>query len=981
MNTKQPKKIKTNFIMKRFLSMFAVLFSTIIFAQTTVTGSVSDENNNPIPGANVVAGSTTGTVADFDGNFSLSVDQMPPFSITVSSVGFDSVTLNVTASNLNFNVQLTESQNLLDEIVVSASRIAERLFDSPVTIEKFDYKDIAQSTGADFYSSLEGLKGVQINSGGLFLQQVNTRGFSTVYNNGFVQLVDGMNNEAPGLGFSAGNLLGIHELDIQSVELMPGASSALYGANATKGILFMNSKSPFDFQGVSATYKHGLTSQEAAGENTYYDFAFRAANKFSDKFAAKITVSYQEGEDWHAVDYRDINHLDGRYIDGTVEAQNPRDFPDYDGVNVYGDIGQRFDMTAAFRGLVLPSLVQQGLLSMAAAQQVSAIFGAYSPNFFGNYQINASGYNEVDLIDNKASSFKTDIAFHYKPTEDSEIILNSKIGSGNTMLHASNRNQMKNFGLQQHKIEYKNRNLGLRFYHTAENSGNTHDVSALGAVMTIAQPGGLNAYFGNYIGSYFTALPGVVDPNPIVGLNTLVYYASLGYNLNDVLGKGGDLGVHAAARKAADANMLVPGSAAWNTAYERAVTNGIDVFAGGAGILDTSQSNSFEVDYNLQDLIDGVDVIVGASYRDYILRSNGTLFTDYDAPIEFTDMGLYAQAQKSLFDGAVKLTGSMRYDKSEFFEGTVTPRIGALVSLSENQNIRFSYQTGFQNPAAQDQYIGLDAGQAILMGSSPDNIDRFNMRLRGASGNSFNVTGNQVKMNSFTLASVQAGAPVAAGDLGNVGPQEVKSFDLGYRINGKKTALDINAYYSTWDNFISAVNVITPLYGSASTMMGLYALSQGDYKVFSYDANTDEIVNTYGVSAGFETNILNTFDFSGTYSYNKIDFANTNTDYESGFNTPENRVVLTLGSAKLAENFSVNVTAKYHDNFMWQQSGFIDAMIPANTTFDASMLFQLPSLNSRVKIGGTNLGGDEYFAMPGSGSIGSQFYVGFTINP
>ena len=154
-----------------------------------------------------------------------------------------------------------------------------------VSIEKFDYKDIAQSTGADFYSSLEGLKGVQINSGGLFLQQVNTRGFSTVYNNGFVQLVDGMNNEAPGLGFSAGNLLGIHELDIQSVELMPGAASALYGANATKGILFMNSKNPFDFPGVSATYRHGITSQEAAGENDYYDFAFRAAKKFGEKFA------------------------------------------------------------------------------------------------------------------------------------------------------------------------------------------------------------------------------------------------------------------------------------------------------------------------------------------------------------------------------------------------------------------------------------------------------------------------------------------------------------------------------------------------------------------------------------------------------------------------------------------------------------------------------------------------------------------------
>jgi outer membrane receptor for ferrienterochelin and colicin len=331
--------------------------------------------------------------------------------------------------------------------------------------------------------------------------------------------------------------------------------------------------------------------------------------------------------------------------------------------------------------------------------------------------------------------------------------------------------------------------------------------------------------------------------------------------------------------------------------------------------------------------------------------------------------------------GAVKLTGSMRYDKSEFFEGTVTPRIGALIFLSENQNLRVSYQTGFQNPAAQDQYIGLDIGQAVLMGSSPDNVDRFNMRLRGASGNSFMVTGNQVKNNSYTLASVLAGAPVAAGDLGNVGPQQVKSFDLGYRVNGKKSALDLNIYYTKWDNFISAVSVITPLYGSASNMMGLYALSQGDYKVFSYDSNTEEKVNTYGLSAGFETKILNTFDLSGTYSYNKIKFDNTNSDYESGFNTPENRVVLTLGSAQLAENFSVNVTGKYHDNFMWHQGGFQDMMVPAKTTFDASMNFELPSLNSRVKVGGTNLGGDEYIPYAGAGSIGSQFYVGFTINP
>ena len=441
------------------------------------------------------------------------------------------------------------------------------------------------------------------------------------------------------------------------------------------------------------------------------------------------------------------------------------------------------------------------------------------------------------------------------------------------------------------------------------------------------------------------------------------------------------LAAHVAGRKAADANMLRPGSSAWDSAYNTAISTGIDVFGGGAGILDTSKSNSFEANYNLQDLVSGVDIIVGASYRDYILRSNGTLFTDYTSPIEFNEMGMYSQAQKSVLGGAVKLTGSMRYDKSEFFDGHITPRIGALINLSENQNIRISYQTGYQNQSYQDQYIGLDAGAAVLMGSSPDNVDRFNMRLRGGSGNSYYITGKQVQENSFTLASVLAGAPVKAGNIGNVEAQYVKSYDLGYRINGKKTALDINAYVTEWDNFISAVNVITPLYGTASGVIGLVALYNGDFKVFSYDANTDEVVRTYGVSAGLETQVLDVFDLNISYSYNKMKFDNTNTDYEAGFNTPQTRAVVTFGSTKLAENFSFNVSAKYHDSFTWEQSGFIDGIIPSNTTFDASMNFEIPSIDSRVKIGGVNVGGNEYMVMPGSGMIGSKFYVGFILNP
>ena len=104
------------------------------------------------------------------------------------------------------------------------------------------------------------------------------------------------------------------------------------------------------------------------------------------------------------VDYRDVNHLGGRYINGTTEAQNPRDFPDYDGINVYGDIGQNFNMTSVFANLVVPGMVAGGLLSPALGGQVAFIFNNLAPNYFGSTVINTGGYNEVDLIDNKAST-------------------------------------------------------------------------------------------------------------------------------------------------------------------------------------------------------------------------------------------------------------------------------------------------------------------------------------------------------------------------------------------------------------------------------------------------------------------------------------------------------------------------------------------------------------------------------------------------
>jgi len=295
--------------MKRLIGIFFMLFAIFSYGQTTITGKVVDQNGNAVPNANViVVGKSEGAVADFDGNFTLETSETPPFQIKVSSIGYSEALADVASNNQTLTVVLNETSTALDEIVISASRTPERIFESPVSVERFGIKDIENATAESFYGSLQNLKGVDINTNSLTFQSVNTRGFATFANVRFMQLVDGMDNTAPGLNFVLGNLVGMNELDVQSVEILPGAASALYGAGAFNGILFMQSKNPFDFQGISSYFKTGITSQEAAGNNPYYDVGIRAAHAFNDKFAIKANFSLLQGEDWYATRTDDVNN-------------------------------------------------------------------------------------------------------------------------------------------------------------------------------------------------------------------------------------------------------------------------------------------------------------------------------------------------------------------------------------------------------------------------------------------------------------------------------------------------------------------------------------------------------------------------------------------------------------------------------------------------------------------------------------------------
>ncbi|WP_395054780.1 carboxypeptidase-like regulatory domain-containing protein, partial [Flavobacterium sp.] len=313
--------------MKIYYFILTLFFCGISFAQTTVSGSIKDSKNEPVPGANIkIVGDDSGTIADGDGKFTLKTSKKPPFTVEVTSVGYTSQKAQVTSANQSLDVVMQSEDTKLDEIVISASRAPERIKESPVTIERMGIKDIKKSASPTFYDGLENLKEVQMNTSSMSFKSINTRGFATVANTRFLQLVDGMDNSSPLLNFVLGNLIGTSEIDVQSVELLPGASSALYGANAFNGILFINSKSPFTSQGISAYAKYGQTSQIAAGDNPYYDYGVRAAKAFTKHFAAKANFTFMKGTDWWANNYTDL-----------ANPGRDRSHQNYNGLNVYGD--------------------------------------------------------------------------------------------------------------------------------------------------------------------------------------------------------------------------------------------------------------------------------------------------------------------------------------------------------------------------------------------------------------------------------------------------------------------------------------------------------------------------------------------------------------------------------------------------------------------------------------------------------------------
>jgi iron complex outermembrane receptor protein len=987
----------------------SILFSTAALAQTEIAGKVTDEaKRDELAGISIaVKGKVIGTITDQKGNFSLATSTPTPFTVAVSGVGFQTQEFVINGSRRDLNVSLKEQVLMGQEVVVSASRVEESVLKSPVSIERLDIRSFQSTPSATFYDALQNIKGVDMSTQSLTFKSVNVRGFGANGNTRVVQLLDGMDNQAPGLNFSVGNIAGVSELDLESVELLPGAASALYGPNAINGLLLMTSKSPFLYQGVSAYAKAGVmnASNRTTASTPFYDAAFRYAKAFNNKLAFKVGVSYLTAKDWQATDYRDQSFSNGKTLESGTFANNSG----YDGVNIYGDAsanlysnlygngtpGTGANGTSALLGAIATTQIPQAgnkTLPQLTGLTPQQIFN----NIIPNVNISRTGYAENELVNYNATNLKLNGAVHYRLNDNVEAIVQANWGTGTTVYTGADRYYIKGFKLGQYKLELRGSNFFVRAYTTQERSGDAYATATLGQGINEAWSGsaakwfptyfgsyGLNAFQG-YAGAYLTALGS--GQAPAAALAAAQAYANSQQNpLLD------------ASRQAADQGRLVPGTPGFQQAFDAVTGRPIPGNAQGVGAKFLDKTNLYhgEFMYNFSKEIDPkmVEVIVGGNIRRYALNSEGTLFARDDSGKEFTidEYGAYVQASKTIAD-ILKLTGSVRYDKNQNFKAQISPRFSAVLTLAKVHNFRASFQRGFRIPTTQDQYIDLNTPSYHLIGGLPFLKQRYNF------------SGSPV----YTLQSVQAfgaalqqgGAaalPQALGLLkasGNAGydPERVETYEVGYKgLLGNKLFIDAYYYYNRFLNFLGSEVVVqgknpVSLTDPVST---LQLLSGSTRTVYSYPINSPTQLKNAGWAIGADYVLPGNYMIGANVSSNYlIDQDKIPLGFISGFNTPKYRYNLSFGNRDVARTgIGFNIVYRAQESFLWESS-FANAeatvrqqtIIPAYSTLDAQVSKKLTGIKSILKIGGTNLTGKLYTQSWGNPSIGSMYYVSLTFD-
>lgn len=915
--------------MKKFFTLSIILFNVFFTKAQNFSGTVNDsETKKPLAGVSInIKGKNTGTITNAEGLFTLKTTTKTPFTLVFSMVGYERQTIEVT-NDSPINVSLKSGDELLQQVVVSASRIEENIQKSPISIEKIDTKAIQQSPSVSFYDALVNVKSLDMVTSGLTYKQINTRGFNSTGNSRFLQLIDGVDNQSPGLGFAVGNLFGSSDLDVEGVELIPGAASALYGPVAFNGLLMTTTKNPFKYEGLSIQTKVGINhvSDNASGAKPFTDFALRYAKAFNNRFAFKINASYLKGTDWYANNYTDIDP-------NTPAAQRGANNPGRNALNIYGD---------------------------EVAQTIQGIG-----------RVSRTGYEEKDLANYGVYSTKLNTALHYKISESLEAIYQVNYSQGTANYTGSSRFALNDFKLIQNRLELRGSNFFVRAYSTAEQSNNSYNTRSLGQLINRTWVRDLN---GN-----------VVTPDKADATWFERYTAAYTGKINNVTGQD-----HTTARAFADQGRFVAGSGDFEQQKSKYIATaglgGAGVLSNSKlyhvdAQYDLSSSLKFinllvggsyrvyDMETNGTLFDDKINKVSVKEFGVFAQASKAIL----DEKLKLTLSGRYDKNEN--FNGSFTPRASAVFSPSEKHNFRASYQTGFRNPTVPDQFIKLNVGPIIILGGAPANSAGLNAYENSFTAAS---VGAF------ASGFSSDLQ----KGVPFPTAVENNKSKLVKSNVPYIKPEQTQSFEIGYKgLLAQKLLVDVNYYRSTYTNFLINQVVIRPTNnvlnsdGTINTSAAQDILG-GKTQAFQLYTNAADKVSSQGVSLGLTYFLPENFRVGFNSTWSDFNILDANPNNIPAFNTPRWKTNFTLSNSKITERLGFSVAWHWQESFDWYGTFNENrpGNIPAYSLIDAQVNYRVPSLKTTVKLGANNLTNQYIVQAYGSPAVGGLYYVSLTFD-
>ena len=916
------------------------LFSIRVLAQLAISGRVFDETvREPLAGVNIIVKNTTsGAATDNSGFFSLEAPVPLPCTIQLSMIGYETRDFEVTKNQSNLEFFLAQASIMNEEIVVKAKEIEveEKTFRTVVSMEMMDALAIRESPAANFYEAIGNLKGVDVVRQSIQFMTVNARGFNSTENTRIVQVVDGMDNMAPGLNFPIGNIAGLTELDIESVEFIPGPAEVQYGGNALNGVLIMNSKNPFKYQGVGLQIKPGISDIESGSDYPFQFFtkkhlegAIRVANAFNDKIAFKLNAAWSTGEDWYADDTTNIRP-------GNIKWEPD---PGHDAINKYGDEVVS-DLPIGERGT--------------------------------NIIVSRTGYRDRELVDNKVKNIKLNGAVHYRITPKTTAIIQGNFGQATTAYTGDNRISLKGFKIYQGKAELKGEHFLLRGYSSVQDAGNSYDAKFLAVHLNNIATSD-QQWFHDYYYAYTGAFRRFGVPSYDHG------QARRFADRNRLI--PGTPEFEEAKKQIIENPNFRKGAGIKNNSalHHIDATTDLNKYTGKTQV-------KIGASYRFYDLDSKGSIFPDTTGNDISLYELGGFI---EAGRQFLNDKLMVKPsvrfdKSENFRGIISPRFSVLYTLNEStnfrFSMLSGSRNPGIKEQFINKDLGTARYLGGLSPITNPYEL---AGNSIFL----RDVNVFNEAVRADMSDENNPYGlEQAIYKNMNLLELGI---VPLEQVKQLRPEKVISFETGYKTKiANVIFLDIVYYNSLYRDFIGTAKMVKP---RISPQTDLFTAATQVNKSAQNDAyfvhvNSREKVGIQGVAMGYKWLMPMGSILSGNMTWSDIRTQVTD-PVAPGFNTPGFKSNLTLQNRRMDRmennpgfrNVGFKVTWRYQSRYYWE-STFGDGWVEPVSTFDVQFSVNIGKPRSMVKFGASNFFNNSFVYSFGGSNIGVLYYVTYIVD-